>query len=73
MFAIGVTDKLDEDELQAISSEPQKINQNYFVSPSFEALIDIEAIVTSAICPGATTGPTDAPTPAPTTTEKPGE
>ena len=57
MFAIGVTDQIDQDELRAISSEPQILNQNYFVSPTFEALADIETIVTSAICPGATPTP----------------
>ena len=64
LFAIGVTDQVDESELQGISSEPQVKNRNYFVSPTFDALGEIGLALQSQICPEASTTLTVA-TPAP--------
>ena len=55
IFSVGInaTRDLNEDELKAISSEPQRKNSNYFISPNFEALSSIAAAVLSAvICEG---------------------
>ena len=44
VFAIGVTDMIDQQELQLISSDPQLLGVNFFISATFEAL---EFIVSS--------------------------
>ena len=38
VFAIGVTDNIDQEELRQISSDPQILGVNFFLSPNFEAL-----------------------------------
>ena len=38
VFAIGVTNNIDQEELQQISSAPQLLGVNFFISPKFEAL-----------------------------------
>ncbi len=49
IFSIGVTNSTDEEELKHMSSEPQELNQNYFRSPTFKALEDIQSVVTSRL------------------------
>ncbi len=51
IVVIGVTESIDEDELRLMSSEPQIVDQNYFASPTFEALDEVMASVTAQICP----------------------
>ena len=51
VFAIGVTESAEESELRGMSSEPQELDRNYFISPTFDALADIQGTVTSQICP----------------------
>ena len=50
IFAIGVTHLIDEAELRALASESGSVGENVFLSPSFDALGDIEAAVTTEIC-----------------------
>ena len=43
IVSVGVTDKVDEGELREMSSLPQILNQNYFMSTNFttlEGLVD---------------------------------
>lgn len=54
IFVIGVTNDVNEDELKGMSSEPQELDRNYFMSPEFDALDEIEDAVSQAICPGTT-------------------
>ena len=42
IFAIGITDEINEEELAGISSKPQKKNKNYFLSTDFDTLIDMK-------------------------------
>ena len=53
IFAIGITDSINEDELQSLSSEPQVLGENFFVSPTFDALSNIEDVVTTEVCEAA--------------------
>ena len=38
VFSVGIGNNLDEEELRKISSPPQEVDRNYFISPDFEAL-----------------------------------
>ena len=63
IYVVGVTDEVNRDELQGISSEPQVLDNTWFVSPSFAALSAVSVLVSEQICPGAPpppgpTGPT---------------
>ena len=49
VFAIGVTDMVDEKELQLISSNPQFSDVNFFTRPTFESLESIVSSVGSHI------------------------
>jgi len=50
VFAIGITNAVNTQELANISSTPQRINQNWWTSPEFTTLNQIIAQVTQAIC-----------------------
>ena len=49
VFAIGVTNMVDEEELQLISSDPQLPDVNFFIRPTFEGLESIVSSVGSHI------------------------
>lgn len=64
IYAVGITEEIDRDELRDISSEPQIEDRNYFTSPDFEGLANvIEALVDEACPPVTTPAPTDPPIP----------
>ena len=50
IYAIGVTDSVNEDDLKIISSEPQILGRNYWMSPRFSALSDIQEEVAQEGC-----------------------
>ncbi len=45
MISIGITDVIDAEFLKAMSSPPQQEDKNYFVAPSFTALVEIAKAV----------------------------
>ena len=53
IFAIGIGDNANEAELRLMSSDPQQLDQNYFLAPSFDALDDITDAVADATCNAA--------------------
>lgn len=70
MFSVGVTDKVNEVEIRAISSPPQKLGKNYFLSTDFQTLKDIEISISNQVCgtniqPTVTPRPTQPPTQTP--------
>ena len=58
VFAIGITEFIDEATLKAFSSQPQQLHLNYFSTPSFSELRTILQDVIRSTC-------RPAPTPAP--------
>ena len=50
VFAIGITNAVNTQELANISSTPQRINENWWTSPEFTTLDQIIRAVTQAIC-----------------------
>ena len=50
MFSVGITDKINENELRGISSPPQRLHENYFLSTDFRNLGEILEAVVSATC-----------------------
>ena len=50
IYAIGVTENIDENEVRLMSSEPQILDQNYFLSPTFEAIISVADELIGQIC-----------------------
>ena len=57
VISVGITNSVDEPELKAMSSLPQRESQNYFTSASFQELENvIEGLVQTA-CIGTTTPP----------------
>ena len=58
IVSVGITDEVDEEELRRISSQPQILNKNYFMSPNFTTLQDLvdslglESCVTVPPAPG---------------------
>ncbi len=50
MISIGITDVIDMQFLKAMSSPPQEENKNYFVAPSFTALVEIAKTVVEGSC-----------------------
>ena len=52
MVSIGITNSIDETELQGLSSPPQILGQNYFTSPDFQQLENIiEGLLTQTCNP----------------------
>ncbi len=64
MFAVGITEGVDENTLRFLSSSPRMRNENYFVSPSFTQLREVLDRLLIVAC---RTVPTTTPTT--TTTE----
>ena len=52
MFAVGITNKIEEDVLKALSSAPRKLDQNYFSSPDFANLDGMINLVAKETCKG---------------------
>jgi hypothetical protein len=50
VFAIGITNAVNTQELANISSLPQRLNENWWTSPEFTTLNQIIQQVTQAIC-----------------------
>lgn len=50
VYAVGITDLIDEELLQDLSSQPQVLNQNYFIAPDFTALASIEDTIFASLC-----------------------
>ena len=40
IYAIGITNNVDEDELKGMSSDPQKRDNNYFIFTGYEDLVE---------------------------------
>ena len=57
VFAIGVTNAVNTQELANISSTPQRINENWWTSPEFTALNQIIGQITQAICDATPSNP----------------
>jgi len=55
VYAIGVTDAIDEYTLKSLASQPQILNQNYFIAADFNALGDVEEAILSQACYVAST------------------
>lgn len=69
IFAVGVTNQIDVNELEAISSEPQEKDQNYFTSPDFDELNRlIEALLNGTCKTDPATSTTTTSTTSTTTT-----
>jgi collagen type VI alpha len=52
IFSIGVTDRINMNELREISSEPQEEKVNYFTSVDFGALDEIVTTLVQSTCSG---------------------
>merc|ERR1712004_385604 len=55
VYAIGVTEAIDEYTLKSLSSQPQVLNENYFTASDFTALSGVENAIQSAACYEAST------------------
>lgn len=53
VFVLGITDAIDENMLQQMSSQPQILNQNYFTVADFTALGSVEVAIQDAACDGS--------------------
>jgi len=53
IFAVGITNAIDEALLKSISSQPQVLNQNYFIADDFTALSNIETVIQESFCSGS--------------------
>ena len=53
IFVIGVTDKINEEEIRLMSSPPQQMSMNYFMSPSFSELDRIRTMIIEETCAAA--------------------
>jgi len=50
VYAVGVTDAIDEALLKSLSSQPQMLGDNYFMAADFQALSAVEVAISSATC-----------------------
>ena len=50
VIAIGITDKINEMELRAISSQPQLINETYFMTTDFTYLRTVVDDILNIVC-----------------------
>lgn len=50
IFSVGITNKIDEDELRRMASLPQEINKQYFTTPSFNMLSNILDTIVAQTC-----------------------
>ena len=65
MFSVGITDNVDVNTLQYLSSNPRTLNQNYFTSTGFGQLLTILSRLLGVVC-----GTQTVTTPASITTEE---
>jgi len=54
VYAVGITNAIDENLLKSISSQPQVLNQNYFIATDFTALSTIEQTIQDSFCTAST-------------------
>lgn len=66
VYVVAVTNAIDETEIKDMSSEPKREGENYFLSHSFEDLVQVLDEILMQTCGRVITRP--APSPAPTTT-----
>ena len=52
IIVVGVTDNIDEQNLQDMSSSPGQLNRNYFLSPDYADLENKAALIGQYACPG---------------------
>jgi hypothetical protein len=57
ILSVGITDKIDEEELREMSSAPQLEGQTYWRSPDFQQLGDIVDALVTETCAPATAAP----------------
>jgi len=50
MFSVGITDQAKEQELRQISSQPQELNKNYYMSADFVSLNEILETIVGEAC-----------------------
>lgn len=50
LLVVGITGAIDEDEIRAISSPPQRINETYFLTEDFSLLTPIVEQIVQATC-----------------------
>ena len=50
MYSVGITDNVKEEELRAMSSPPQQINNNYWMAPDFTMLDEVLSSIVSTQC-----------------------
>jgi len=50
IMVVGVTDSINLDEIRGISSDPRNENENWWRSPDFNQLSQIELQITSTVC-----------------------
>ena len=50
VFSIGITDKVDVNEVRDISSPPHELNKNYFLATDFSNLDEIVQAIFNATC-----------------------
>ena len=51
VYVVGITNEVNVDELRMMSSEPQELNQNYYLSADFNSLSDIVDVLIGRSCP----------------------
>ena len=59
IFAVGVTASIDETEVRMISSLPQQINRNYFLTADFSQISEIMLALVEATCEASEIGKDD--------------
>merc|ERR1712142_39072 len=57
VYAVGITNAIDESLLASLSSQPQELNKNYFVATDFTALTSIKETIQASFCSGSTPNP----------------
>ena len=50
IYTVGVTHKIDENELKFMSSEPHELGRNYFTTPNFSDLPKIRSMLIEETC-----------------------
>ena len=50
MFSVGISDNVDVNTLQYLSSSPRILNQNYFTSTDFGQLVTILSRLLGVVC-----------------------
>lgn len=69
VISVGITQGVKESEVKAISSFPQVLNEDYFLTPNFESLYQILTPLISRTCVTLPPQPTAITFPQPTTEE----